>query len=154
MAKMDKLKIPCTFACDEPKAGWRATATFRGRPAVIEQSHSLGTARSRLTRALEALGARNFQLVEEVRIPADLQAELDAHLELRHRIMELKERYAQQTPRLGNRLCTLLNLSEREAAIFLGISNTRLGEILRAHASGTDVTTTITSTSTRSRSAR
>lgn len=127
------MRIPCTIEWQGHKAGWQATAEFRGRAFTVSQAQSFALARKRLQRALVAAGATAPELQVQARMPKQIESDLDRYRELAQRVPELTAELEDIKLRLAQRLSTELNFSEREVGIWLGVSGAHISAKLRAH---------------------
>lgn len=104
----------------------------------ITEAQSLSAVRRRLRKALVEAGVNaNEELSVDLRIPKHLAEAMEDFQKLRARIQELEAEYNETKPQLAQRLLTELNLTEREAAIWIGVSHTHLSALLQSHTSDT-----------------
>jgi len=131
--------IPCVIEWKEHRTGWRASATLSGgRQVNITEAHSLSAVRRRLRKALVEAGVDpSEELTVDLRIPKHLAEAMEDFQKLRARIQQLEAQYNDTKPQLAQRLLTELNLTEREAAIWIGVSHTHLSALLQSHTSDT-----------------
>jgi hypothetical protein len=118
--------------------GWRAAAHLEdGRTITISEAQSIGAARRRLRRAVEAAGFDEPSFNEKLRIPAHLQSELTAYRLKETQRAALESEILEMRPRLAQKLLTELRLTEREVAAWLGLSHTHMSTLLLQHTADT-----------------
>lgn len=127
------MRIPCTIEWIGHRAGWRATAEFRGQPITVSQASSFALARRRLQRALEQAGASAPELQVQARMPKQIETDLDRYRELVDQLPGLQAELEALKLRLAQRLSGELNFSEREVGIWLGVSGAHISAKLRAN---------------------
>lgn len=126
------MRIPCTIEWLGHKTGWLAAAEYRGKPFTVSDQATFALARKRLRAALEAAGVPKPDLQITARIPKTIEANLERYKEVRRLIPELEQELEELKMRLAQQLTRELNFSEREAAIWLGVSGAHISAKLRA----------------------
>lgn len=113
-----------------PTVGWEGCIRLSNGTEIRNRSHKLTTVRIRLRRLATAHGIKNPELVEEYRIPEDLQKGLtDFQKQVAER-SRLEATVADSRLEIAHRLLGELQMSEREAAEWLGVSHAYLSRIL------------------------
>jgi hypothetical protein len=126
------VRIPCTIEWLGPNAGWQAVAEYRGKPITIAQQDSFAAARRRLKAALVAAGLPKPELQITARMPKAVETDLARYKHLVELIPELSGELEELKIKLAQRLTRELHFSERETAIWLGVSGTHISAKLRA----------------------
>lgn len=132
------MAIACTLEFVGQDRGWRASTQLEdGRLITISEAQSIGAARRRLRRTVEAAGVPDPVFEEKLRIPAHLQSELADYLGKERERAALETEVQQMRPRLAQKLLTELRLTEREVAAWLGVSHTHMSTLLLQHTADT-----------------
>jgi predicted RNase H-like HicB family nuclease len=111
--------------------GWWV-ATVRDVPGCHTQGRSIRQARERVREALGLFvrGAATAELVDDVRLPADVRRMLASAHAARDRAAQEQARAQDATRRTARRLTRGLHLSVRDAAEVLGVSHQRIQQLL------------------------
>ena len=134
------MKIPAVIEWKGGTIGWIAFARLaNGTEVIVNRAHNLTTVRKRLRRLLVEQGIKKPVLDEEFHIPKSIEAELAAFSELCAERPKLDGKIIERRLHVAHRLLSELGFSEREAAEWLGISNTHLANQLQAESTDTDV---------------
>jgi hypothetical protein len=126
------VRIPSTIEWLGHRAGWQATAEYRGKTITVAHQKSFALARRRLRAALEAAGVPTPDLQITARMPKTIETDLARYKEVAKLIPQLTSELEELKMKLAQRLCTELNFSERDAAIWLGVSGAHISAKLRA----------------------
>lgn len=126
------MRILCTIEWLGPNAGWQAVADYLGKSITITPQDSFAAARRRLKAALVAAGASEPDLQITARMPRAIESDLARYKKLVELIPQLTSELDELKIKLAQRLTRELHFSERETAIWLGVSGAHISSKLRA----------------------
>lgn len=126
------MRIPCTIEWFGHKDGWHAAAEYRGKPITVSNQTTFAGARRRLRAALAAAGVPAPELQITARMPKAIETNLARYKEVGKLIPELEDELEVLKMKIAQQLTRELNFSEREAAIWLGVSGAHISAKLRA----------------------
>jgi hypothetical protein len=127
------LKVTVTLQLDAKLGEWVASSQ---RPDLQATGLDAGQARERLKSLLEEHhGEREFQVVEKILLPKELQDRVDAYQRDLKTIEELREKTERDRLPLAKDL-QRFGLQQKQAAELVGLSATWLGNMLKRAGTG------------------